>query len=203
MEEDTDIVGAPVFRFTGSSDTATGQIAVRLTDLRPDGSSAMITYGVLNLTHRNSHESPKPMTPDLLFETSFPLDQIAYRIPKGHRLRLAISTAWFPFIWPSPEPMTLTLKSGELKIPVRTVGDGDEWKFEEPVGAPAWQAEELRPAHYKREQFSDESTGETVTLIDCDFGENRDSDHGLISGGWFKDRYTISPDGSAFSQGKP
>ena len=39
----------------------------------------------------------------------------------------------------------------------------------------------------------DDSTNETITLVGCDFGENRDHDHGLVSGGWFKDRYTINP----------
>ena len=193
MEADTDIVGAPVFRLTAASDSPTGQIAVRLTDLRPDGTSAMITYGVLNLAHRNSHEFPKPMTPGLAFETSFPLDQIAYRLPKGHRLRIAISTAWFPFIWPSPDVMTLTIKSGSIELPLRPTARASEWKFEKPEGAPAWKAEELRPGHYKRESKFDESTGETITIINCDFGENRDQHHGLISGGWFKDRYSIRP----------
>ncbi len=197
MEADTDIVGAPVFHLTASCDTPTGQIAVRLTDLRPDGTSAMITYGVLNLAHRNSHEFPKELTPGLAFETSFPLDQIAYRIPRGHRIRIAISTAWFPFIWPSAETMTLTVKAGSIELPVRRKAKGpdkDEWKFQEPIGAPAWQAEELRGTHYKRETVFDESTNETITLIDCDFGENRDGHHGLISGGWFKERYSIKPD---------
>ena len=194
LQEDLDIVGAPLIRLTAASDTPTGQIAVRLCDLRPDGTSAMITYGVLNLAHRNSHEFPKPMTPGQAFETSFPLDQIAYRIPKGHRLRIAISTTWFPFIWPSAETMTLTVKSGSVELPVRPVATGDEWSFENPEGAPAWQADELRPASYERQTSMDESTGETVIAIHCDFGENRDRDHGLISGGWFRDRYSIRPD---------
>lgn len=192
--EDTDIVGAPVFRFIGSANTTTGQIAVRLTDLRPDGTSAMITYGVLNLTHRNSHEFPRAMTPGQAFETSFALDQIAYRLPKGHRLRIAVSTAWFPFIWPSAERMTLTVKSGSLELPVRPTAGQDEWTFGEPEGAPAWQADELRPASYSRECFTDESTGETVTIIHCDNGQNRDRHHGLISGSWVKDRFSIHPD---------
>ena len=192
--EDIDIVGAPVFRMKASSDTPTGQIAVRLLDLRPDGTSAMITYGVRNLTHRNSHEFPKAMTPGQIFETSFALDQIAYRLPAGHRLRVAISTAWFPFIWPSAEKMTLTLKAGSLELPVRPAATVDEWTFEEPEGACAWQAEELRASSYRRETFHDESTGETVTLIDCDFGENRDRHHGLVSGGWMKERYSVRPE---------
>lgn len=193
LEFDTDIVGAPIIKLTLSSNTPSGQIAVRLCDLRPDGTTAIITYGVLNLTHRNSHEFPKPLTPGQTFETSFALDQIAYRIPKGHRIRVSISTTWFPFIWPSPEPMTLSVKAGQLELPVRPTAHGDECQFEEPIGAPEWAVDNLRPPNYKRTVKFDDSTNETITLVDCDFGENRDRDHGLISGGWFKDRYTISP----------
>jgi hypothetical protein len=193
-----DIVGAPQIKLRLSSDKPTGQIAVRLNEIRPDGTTAPITYGVLNLTHRNSHRTPKPMTPGQVFETSFALDQIAYHLPAGHRLRISVSTSWFPYIWPSPERTTLTLAGGSIEIPIRPPSKGDakndEWAFEKPEGAEPWQAEELRPAHYKRTHKSDESTGETITLIDCDFGENKDLNHGLISGGWFKERWSIHPD---------
>ncbi len=193
LEEARDIVGAPIIKLRLSSDKPTGQIGVRLNDLRPDGTSAPITYGVLNLTHRNSHATPKSMTPDLVFDTSFALDQIAYRLPAGHRLRVSVSTSWFPYIWPSLEPTKLTLSGGSISVPLRPLATEDEWEFEEPEGATPWQAEELRPAFYKRTCNEDESTGETITLIHCDFGKNRDLHHGLISGGWFKERWSIHP----------
>ena len=134
------------------------------------------------------------MTPGLLFDMHLDLDQIAYHLPAGHRLRIALSTAWFPYVWPSPEKTTLTITSGSVDLPLRKVTEFDEWEFEEPEGATPWQAENLRPASYNRTSKRDESTGESLTLIDCDFGENRDLHHGLVSGGWFKERWSIHPD---------
>ncbi|HLF03290.1 MAG TPA: CocE/NonD family hydrolase C-terminal non-catalytic domain-containing protein, partial [Anaerolineales bacterium] len=40
-----------------------------------------------------------------------------YTIPPGHHLRLALSNTYWPHAWPSLEPTTLTLHSGELRLP--------------------------------------------------------------------------------------
>ena len=36
-------------------------VAVRLCDVAPDGASTRVTFGVLNLTHRDGHDDPRPM----------------------------------------------------------------------------------------------------------------------------------------------
>ena len=194
--EAIDIVGAPRVQLDVSSDKPNAQMAVRLLDLRPDGTSALITYGVLNLTHRRSHEHPTALTPGESSSVDLTLDQIAYHLPSGHRLRLAISTAYWPMIWPSPEPASLTIHSGTAEIPSRRNAEKreDDWKFEAPVGAPAWRAETLRPSSYSRITTTDTKTGIVTISIDEDSGENRDLEHGLISGSWFKERFYIHPD---------
>ncbi len=58
-----DIVGAPVVRLVLACDRAQGQVAVRLNHVHPDGASTRITYGVLNLSHRNGPEVPEAMVP--------------------------------------------------------------------------------------------------------------------------------------------
>ena len=40
------------------------------------------------------------------------LDDIAWRVPKGHKIRVSISTSYFPMMWPAPEPVTLTVYAG-------------------------------------------------------------------------------------------
>ncbi len=194
VAETTDIVGAPKIKLWLASNSSVGQIAVRLCDLRPDGTSALITYGVLNLTHHKSHEAPASLNPGQPFKAEFALDQIAYRLPEGHRLRVAISTAYWPVVWPLSKAFELTLHSGSLALPVRPTAEGEEWSFEEPEGAEPWKCEELRSASYNRDVKTDPETGHITTAVDCDFGENRDLDHGLISGSWTKERWTIHPD---------
>jgi len=195
VDADKDIVGAPYIRLTVSSDKRHGQIAVRLCDVFPDGTSALITHGVFNLTHHASHEAPEPLVPGQTVDVGFALDQIAYRLPKGHSLRVAISTSYWPFIWPSPEVETITVHEGIIELPIRSMlAECDECSFEEPVGAPAWRAEELRAASYKRTVSEDCDTRKTVVSIDVDAGEERDLEHGLISGSWLKERFSIHPD---------
>ena len=191
--EVTDIVGAPGISLSLKCDKQVGQVAVRLCDLRPDGTSALITMGFFNLTHHQSHEIPTALSEDELIEVNFKLDQIAYRLPVGHRLQLAVSNTYFPTIWPSPETAKITLLGGNVSIPVRPTAIEDEWTFEEPVAAAEWRREELRSSSYKRNVYSDKETGETVTEILADSGENRDLEHGLISGSWAKERFSIHP----------
>lgn len=191
--QDTDIVGAPVVNLRLSCDKPNGHITVRLLDLNSDGTSALITYGVLNLTHRNSHQKPEAVTANESFDISITLDQIAYRLPQGHRLRVALSTANWPTLWPSPEQATLAIYNGELSLPVRPHAEAAECAFEEPEAAAAWKKEALRKDAHSRTTQTDEATGIVTTAISCDFGENRDLDHGLISGGWMTENWSIHP----------
>ena len=57
------ILGAPVVKLALEADQPRALVAVRLNDLRPDGSDLRVTYGVLNLTHRDGHEKPVPLEP--------------------------------------------------------------------------------------------------------------------------------------------
>ncbi|MBC7284619.1 CocE/NonD family hydrolase [Hoeflea sp.] len=195
LDVSLDIVGAPRLVIRARSDKPMAQVAVRLCDLRPDGTSALITMGVLNLTHRNSAESPELLVPGEGFEARVTLDQIAYRIPAGHRLRIAVSTSYWPFIWPAPEHAAVTLEAGRLELPCRTVhADDDECSFEKPVGAAPWRHETLRPSASTRDLETDPATGVITTTIFNDAGENRDLEHGLISGSTTHERWSIHPD---------
>jgi len=190
-----DIVGAPKVRLTVSVDKPLAQIAVRLCDLFTDGGSVLITMGAMNLAHHASHENPRQLEPGKKYRVEFALDQTAYRLPQGHRLRLAISTAYWPFLWPSPESATVSVHAGELLIPVRgKSADPGEWCFEEPEAAEPWNARELRPPHSRRATERDTDSGTAATLIDNDFGEYLDLDHGLVSGSRVSEKWLIHSD---------
>ncbi len=198
---DLDITGAPVVRLKISSDKPQAQIAVRLCHVHPDGASTRITYGVLNLTHRDSHSNPTPLTPGEPFEVSLALDHIAYRLPKGHRLRVAVSSAYWPLIWPSPENASLTLCNGQLELPVREPATRDECSFEPPECDTPWKAREIRPAKNSRISQTDLSSGIVSLIIEDDFGENEDLEHGLTTGSIARERWQIHPDDPLSARG--
>jgi len=191
-----DIVGATNVNLSLSLDKPQGMIVVRLCDLRPDGSSSLITYGCLNLTHRDSFEQPSSIPLNSVLEIELKLDQAAYHIPINHKLRIAISTSYWPTLWPSQEQTEIKLSAGRIELPVRPLADGDEIIFEAAEGAPAWAASELRAANYERTSYSDPETGLSHIKIFCDNGENEDSDHGLISGSWMEENWSIHPEDS-------
>ena len=189
-----DIVGAPALHLHVASDQPQAQIAVRLCDVAPDGASTRVTYGVLNLSHRTDPATPRAMPPDEVQEVTVTLDHIAYRVPAGHRLRVAVSSAYWPLIWPSPVQTTLSLQEGSLSLPVRPLAGGDECAFPPPDAEAPWQVDTLRdPAHVRRSE-TDHTTGEVHLVIEDDFGLIRDADHGLISGNIAREHWRIHPD---------
>jgi len=195
LEEPLEIVGAPAIRLTLSADRPAAMVAVRLCDVQPDGASTRITYGVLNLCHRNGHEFPEAIKPGELMHVELQLDDIAYRVKAGNKVRVVISSTYWPLVWTSPEEATLTLHEGSLALPVRQAsGERDEWEFTTPEAAPAWRIETLRESSNLREVEADPKTDlVTLTIVD-DFGETRDLDHGLTVGGVARETWRIHPD---------
>ena len=196
LTEQIDIVGAPDVTLSLTPDGSAAHVCARLCDIRPDGQSALITHGVLNLKHAHSSEEPADLIPGSRLQIVMKLDQIAYRIPAGHRLRIAVSSNYWPYIWPACETGSFRLTSGSLSLPCRTVEPSlnDEVTFEPPESAPGWSATNLRAASSTRETTRDETSGVVSTYISNDFGENRDAQHGLLSGSETHECWSIHPD---------
>ena len=121
LAEPVEILGAPVVTLDLACDKPVGYVIVRLNDVAPDGASGRVTYGVLNLTHREGHEDPVPLVPGERYRVSVPLNDMAYRFAPGHTIRLAVSSAYWPIIWPAPERAEMTLYTGisTLELPIR------------------------------------------------------------------------------------
>ncbi|MFK7745553.1 MAG: CocE/NonD family hydrolase [Roseobacter sp.] len=200
-EADTDIFGAPRITLRLSSNKPQAQVAVRLSHVHPDGATTRITYGVMNLTHRDSHLDPSPLPVGEAVRAVFHLDHIAYRLPKGHKLRVSVSTGYWPLIWPSPETATISLHSGTMNLPVRRTARKDECSFEPPTAAPAWEVTTLRDASNIRRREVDMATGIVALVINDDFGKVQDSDHGLINGSVARERWEIHPEDPLSARG--
>jgi putative CocE/NonD family hydrolase len=120
LAERLELLGAPVVEVELCADKPVAQIAVRLCDVSPDGASRRVSYGVLNLTHRDSHAEPSALTPGAFYRVKIKLNDCGYAFAPGHRLRLAVSSVYWPLIWPAPERATLTLRlPASLTLPVR------------------------------------------------------------------------------------
>ena len=142
LDERLELLGHPRLHLRVAADRPNAFVSARLCDVAPDGTSALLSRGALNLTHRAGHEAPTPVVPGEPMDVDIKLDVLGQAVPAGHRLRVAVSTTYWPWLWPSPEPVTISLEAGPaswLELPVRptSVPDGPAPGFGAPEQGPS------------------------------------------------------------------
>jgi hypothetical protein len=120
LDDELDVLGHPRVRLTVTSPYPVAFVSARLCDVFPDGTSALVSRGVLNLTHRFGHEVPVPLEPGVPTTVEVELEATSWIFEHGHRLRLALAGVDWPNTWPPPQGGTLEVdrSSVELELPV-------------------------------------------------------------------------------------
>lgn len=198
LTERLEILGAAVLSLELSVDRPVAAVAVRLCDVHEDGTSTRVTYGVLNLAHRSGSEQPVPVKPGERYKVRLQLNDAAYAFLPGHRIRVAISTSYWPIIWPSPEQVTLSIYPGDssLEIPVRDLADAQASRahpMPPPKSAPKPATEMLEPAPKVCERNWDVLTGYSVLVSERGSGMYRYVDNGVETGRNTYERMRIHP----------
>jgi predicted acyl esterase len=121
LDAPLEMLGAAAVELEVTAEKPQAQLCVRLNDLAPDGASLRVSYGLLNLAHRDSHEQPTPLQPGKRYRVRVRLNDAAHSFPVGHRIRIAVSSSYWPVAWPSPEMAGLVLftEGSLLRLPVR------------------------------------------------------------------------------------
>ena len=170
LEEPVDVVGEPELTLTLAVDRTEAQVAVHIDDQAPDGAATRVAFGVLNLTHRDGHTEPKPLTPGEVVTVRVPIKPVAQRFRAGHRIVLALSSAYFPMIWPAAQRVTLTIDPARshLTLPLRTAfGETAATPFAEPETGRGPQIETIEaPQLYWRTVRSADEGRTTLELGD-------------------------------------
>jgi hypothetical protein len=152
LTQDMEILGRPRVELTLSSDQPVAMIAVRLSDVAPDDKATRVTYGLLNLTHRHNSEVPEPLEIHQQYSVCVELNGIAQTFPKGHRLRLSISTSYWPLAWLPPHPTRLSIFTGisRFVLPLRPFSPEEDpmAPFAKPEAAPPLYRQLLEPEHH-------------------------------------------------------
>ncbi len=197
LEEDLEMLGAPIAQLSLSADKPDAKIVAVLSEVLPDGAATRVSYGVLNLTHRNSHAEPEAITPGEVMTVSVRLNDSSHRFARGNRVRIALSTAYWPIVWPAPERATLAihLDKSRLDFPARPPRPEDKDL------APFLPAESSAPleqsmirdeaSHWSIEQ--DFASGVMTHKRESDDGEWRIDDIDWAYGGWSKRANSIHP----------
>ncbi|MEV0485605.1 CocE/NonD family hydrolase [Streptomyces sp. NPDC050508] len=165
---ETWVLGRPRVRLRLTCEVPRGQVIARLCDVAPDGASTLVTRGVLNLSARHGRDRVVPWTPGATEDVTFELNGIGHAFPPGHRIRLAVSSAYWPWIWPQPESsagFTLDPEGSALELPVRERELADDIRFGEP--------EEAEPLGVNYPATLDEPRPERLVVRDVAKGEWR------------------------------
>ncbi len=199
--ENQPILGFPEVRLTLAVDKPNALLAVRLCDVFPDGRSNLVSWGLLNLTHRHSHEHPTLLTPGEKMNVTVPLNAIGYVLPEGHCWRVALSPTYWPHAWPSPEVVTLTLFNGELLLPIRPFHPADDQLpvFPPVELSPALPVKLVRPEKYGRFLSHDLLSGTATLTSEADDGRIR-FPSGMETDDYSRLIYTIQEDNPLSAQ---
>lgn len=199
LTERVEILGSPSVELELSVSEPVAMVAARLSDVAPDGRATRITYGLLNLTHHEAIGDPEPLEPGRRYRARVQLNGVAQAFPPGHRIRLSLSTSYWPLAWPPPKPALLSVyeDSSTLTLPLRRTEASDEERqlpFGEPEGTPPVAATQLTPRE-ERWDVKRDLVGYGAELeIVKDAGTVRFEDTGLDVGRRAYERYTAVAD---------
>ena len=175
--EPVDVLGFPHVTLRIAADQTTAMMVVRLCDVAPDGTSLLVSRGLLNLTHRNGHDVVTPVVPGAFMDVVVTLSAAGHTLAVGHRWRLAIAPSYWPHAWPSPEPVTLTLDTANsvFGLPIRMQQPADEaaGQFSQPAGTPVHDCTVVRPDVRQRYEHYDQ--------VDQRWELHDENDHGMFS----------------------
>ncbi|WP_372343514.1 CocE/NonD family hydrolase [Streptomyces sp. KL116D] len=197
LPERLEILGSPRVEVEVSADRPVAMVVARLSDVAPDGRATRVSYGVLNLTHRDGSDAPSPLRPGRRYRATVHLNGVAQVFPPGHRIRLSLSTSYWPLVWPPPRPTLLTVheKTGRLVLPVRSAAAQDDPDpFGPPEGTTPLTTTQVTPPEQRWEVTRDlVDYGQRLDIVK-DRGTVRFDAIGLDVGCRAHERYTSTAD---------
>ncbi|WAJ29194.1 CocE/NonD family hydrolase [Antarcticirhabdus aurantiaca] len=171
LDAPLELLGFPELVLAVVPDAPVSNLVARLVDVHPDGAATRISYGVLNLAHRGGNAAPAPAVPGETVELRLQLDACGYRLPPGHRLRLSLSTAYWPTILPSPHAGGLLVETGSIRLDLPLLGAAETVHVPEPENPdPLPRYIEHAPGSTQRRVERDLQTGTTRYVIFEDTG---------------------------------
>jgi len=123
LTEDIEILGFPQAHLNVASSVPIANWFARLSDVAPGGAVTLVAGAGINGTHRESSSAPAPLVPDAEVALEIDMHFTSWVFPAGHRIRLVVSNAQWPMIWPTPEVMSTRLRLGghdpsRLELPI-------------------------------------------------------------------------------------
>ncbi len=195
LTEDLAILGAPEFEFEFTCSAPQGMLMARLCEVAPDGASARVALNPLNLTHFASHETPQELEAGKVYRASIRLSDAGHIFKTGNRIRLALSTSYWPMLWPSPVAATVSLlpQSAVLSLPHYAFEKAQRTEFAPPPHYKFDAHEALRkPSDERKVSVLDDGT--VAQVFADDLGHLRHKTSGLETDSRVTHSHFIKPD---------
>ncbi|MDT8409115.1 MAG: CocE/NonD family hydrolase [Wenzhouxiangellaceae bacterium] len=194
LKKEFEIMGAPCVDLEVAANQPVAMIAARLSDVAPDDKAERVTYGLLNLTHRYGSEEPHPLEPGKRYRVRIEMNGIAHKFNAGHKVRLSLSTSYWPLAWPPPRPVRLEVftENCNLVLPERRPRTSDEKlrQFGPPEIAPPPAKTRIEPEHHNWTVYRDLATDKSTLHVIDDRGRYRLDDIDLVVQGWAEEKYS-------------
>jgi putative CocE/NonD family hydrolase len=139
--DELELLGHARLQATVVVDQPVASLAVKLCDVFPDGTSSLVTRGLLNLVNREGMAAAEPMPTGQPVDVEVELEVTSWQFDAGHRLRLSVAGTDWPNTAAPPVPVTLELRGGQLLLPVVQ----ERSPFADPVFVPGGEPEEVDP----------------------------------------------------------
>jgi putative CocE/NonD family hydrolase len=136
LEAEVEIMGHARLAVTVAASSPVAYLSAKLCDVFPDGTSALVTRGLLNLAHRESSAEPRALEPGRPAAIEVELEATSWVFEPGHTIRLALAGADWPNIWPPPSPGRLSFDRATLSLVLPAV-DAEPPLGEPPAFAPS------------------------------------------------------------------
>lgn len=183
LETAVELTGSPEATIRLESTVADPLLAVRLVDVAPGGQARLVSHGRLRLEHRNGHTDPDPVEPGEEYTVELELKPKSHVFEPGHRIRLAISAAFFPIARPTAaEPGAYLIRSSPtqpstVEFPGTTHDDGVSFGDTLAMGSPDTEAVPTSSPYAisaeggwstERDQLSDQATVRSAMVHSID-----------------------------------
>ncbi len=136
VEQDTEILGFCRVEIHGAADASPLNWFARVSDVAQDGTTTLVAGGGRPDRADPLRDPAEPVPASAVGGAAaepradwlpLQLHACSWVFRRGHRIRLAISNAMWPMIWPTPHPATATVRLGatgtRLVLPVVPVAD--------------------------------------------------------------------------------
>jgi predicted acyl esterase len=120
LGEELEILGHARLKVQIASSVPVAYLSAKICDVFPDGTSSLVTRGMVNLAHRDAPGDPSPVVPEETYDLTLDLEAASWTFEAGHRVRLDLAGTDWPNAWSPPEPVSLTIDRAAtvLTLPV-------------------------------------------------------------------------------------